>query len=82
MTMIQCYAPTNDSDENSKDTFYEQLQPEIISTHSHDMLIVMGDLSHLFISIFTQVFPGIFHHIFLPTAVLIVPGAVKVVVIS
>ena len=38
--------------------------------------------SHLFISIFTQVFPGIFHHIFLPTAVLIVPGAVKVVVIS
>ena len=29
-----------------------------------------------------KVFPGIFHHIFLPTAVLIVPGAVKVVVIS
>ena len=45
MTIIQCYAPTNDSDENSKDTFYEQLQSEIISTHSHDMLIVMGDLN-------------------------------------
>ena len=37
---------------------------------------------HLFISIFTQVFPGILLHIFLPTAVLIVPGTVKVVVFS
>ena len=34
---------------------------------------------HLFISIFTQVFLGILLHIFLPTAVLIVPDAVKVV---
>ena len=45
MTIIQCYAPTNDSDENSKETFYEQLQSEIISTHGHDILIVMGDNS-------------------------------------
>ena len=37
---------------------------------------------HLFISISTQVFPGILLLIFLPTAVLIVPGTVKVVVIS
>ena len=38
--------------------------------------------SPLFISIFTRLFPGILLHIFLPTAVLIVPDAVKVVVIS
>ena len=37
---------------------------------------------HLSTSFFTQVFLGIFLHIFLPTAALIVPGAVKVVVIS
>ena len=37
---------------------------------------------HLFISIFTQAFPGILLHIFPPTAVLIALGAVKVVVIS
>ena len=42
MTIIQCYAPTNDSENNSKDTFYEQLQLEIISTHGYDILIVMG----------------------------------------
>ena len=39
-------------------------------------------MPHLFVSIFTQAFPGILLHIFPPTAVLIAPGAVKVVVIS
>ena len=37
---------------------------------------------HLFISFFTQVFLGILLHIFLPTAVLIIPGSVKAVAIS
>ena len=37
---------------------------------------------HVFIRFFTQVFLGILLHIFLPTAVLIVPGAIKVVAIS
>ena len=37
---------------------------------------------HLFISFFAQGFPGILLHIFLPTAVFIVPGAVEVVATS
>ena len=28
ITIIQCYAPTNDSEKESKDAFYDQLQGE------------------------------------------------------
>ena len=45
MTIIQCYAPTNDSDENDKDIFYEQLQSEIVSAHDHDILNAIGDVN-------------------------------------
>ena len=45
LTVIQCYAPTNESGDKIKDAFYDQLQSEIISSSNHDILIVMGDLN-------------------------------------
>ena len=45
LTVIQCYAPINESEDKIKDAFYDQLQPEIISSSNHDILIVMDDLN-------------------------------------
>jgi exonuclease III len=45
VTVIQCYAPTNDADPEQKDIFYETLQAEVGNTPSQDLLIVMGDLN-------------------------------------
>ena len=44
-TIIQCYSPTNDSDDEKKDEFYDQLQAEIEETPRHDIKILIGDFN-------------------------------------
>ena len=45
LTIIQCYAPTNDTEDDHKDDWYEQLQATISKVPLHDMVVVMGDLN-------------------------------------
>ena len=42
ITVIHSYAPTNDSEEESKDAFYDQLQAGLESIPRDEMKIVMG----------------------------------------
>ena len=44
-TVIQIYAPTNETSDEMKDSFYEQLQTVIEETPTHDMLILLGDFN-------------------------------------
>ena len=45
ISIIQCYAPTNQHEESKKDEFYLQLQDQIDSIPRHDIKIVMGDMN-------------------------------------
>ena len=45
LTVIACYAPTEDAEEEIKDEFYDQLEEEIQTTPRHDVLMVVGDLN-------------------------------------
>ena len=45
LSIIQVYAPTNDSSEEDKDSFCERLQSVVDNVHKHDLLVVMGDLN-------------------------------------
>ncbi|VDO47732.1 unnamed protein product [Schistosoma margrebowiei] len=45
MNIIQCYAPTNDSNNDIKDQFYERLQSVIEKCPRKDLTILMGDLN-------------------------------------
>ncbi|CAH8469868.1 unnamed protein product [Schistosoma intercalatum] len=45
MNIIQCYAPTNDSNDDIKDQFYERLQSIIEKRPRKDLTILMGDLT-------------------------------------
>ncbi|VDO54672.1 unnamed protein product [Schistosoma margrebowiei] len=43
--VIQCYAPTNDSNDDIKDQFYERLQSVIEKCPRKDLTILMGDIN-------------------------------------
>lgn len=44
MTIIQCYAPTNEEEEEDIKKFYEKLQQTWNNTPKKDIRIVMGDI--------------------------------------
>ena len=44
-SIIQCYAPINDTEEETNDTFYQQLQKALDNVPLHDVLLVIEDLN-------------------------------------
>ena len=45
LTIIQCYAPTNDSEDDMKEEWYDQLQAAVSKVPQHDVLLIMGDMN-------------------------------------
>ena len=45
LNIIQCYAPTNDAEEERKEEFYQQLQTVTDVGGAKDMTILMGDFN-------------------------------------
>ena len=45
MDLIQCYAPTNDSDDQDKEAFYSRLLTIIQYRPEQNVIIVMGDFN-------------------------------------
>ena len=45
MNIIQCYAPSNDTEEGKADDFYQQLQAVLDRRGAKDITILMGDFN-------------------------------------
>ena len=45
MNVVQCYAPTNYHEDDSKDAFYQQLQAVLYKLKDKDINILMGDFN-------------------------------------
>ena len=45
MTVVQCYAPTNDASDVDKAHFYEVLHGITTAVPKHDMFVVLGDMN-------------------------------------
>ena len=45
LNLIMCYAPTNNSDEEVKEQFYEQLQGILMELNSRDINVLLGDFN-------------------------------------
>ena len=45
LTILQCYAPTNEAEDEVKDVWYEHLSQVISKVPRHDMLLIIGDLN-------------------------------------
>ena len=45
LNIIQCYAPTNDKDEGTKEDFYNKLQTVLDKMKEKDVTILMGDFN-------------------------------------
>ena len=45
LTILECYAPTNEANPEEKIDWYEQLQSVVSQVPQHDMLLIIGDLN-------------------------------------